>query len=331
MPQHKSHIPAVSRRLMLGLGAALCFSGANAADPAFPVKTVTLVVPYAAGGSTDIVARYIAQRLSLRWKREVIVDNRTGAGGLIGQSYVANAAADGHTLLFCEGGFSTLAVLRPDSRGSGLKDFAPVVLVGTTPYITVINSKVPANNLKEFVAYARTRPGKLSYASGGAGNSTNFYGELMKKVTGTHILHIPYRGGGPAVVAAASGEVEIYSGAVPSVTSFIKSGRLKGLAVSGNRRASALPDVPTTKEAGFPALNTVNWNGVFAPIGTPPQLVQWLNAEISAVLQQPEVKSQLDTYALTPAPESPERTTAFIREDIRTWADLVKTAHITAE
>jgi tripartite-type tricarboxylate transporter receptor subunit TctC len=331
MSSAKSYMSSISRRSLLVAGAGFGFADVFAATPEFPTRTVTLVLPYAPGGSTDIVARYMAQQLSLRWKREVIVDNRAGAGGLIGQAYVASAKADGYTLLFHEAGFSTVSVLRPDAKGAGLTDLTPVALVGTQPYITVMNPKLPVNNLQEFIAYARSRPGKLSYASGGAGSSTNFYGELLKKITGTHIVHIPYRGGGPAVIATVAGEVDIYTGAVPSVTPFIKSGRLKGLAVSSDRRASALPDVPTTKEAGVPSLNTLSWNGILAPAGTPPQLIQWLNAEITAVANMPEVKAQLDTYGLTPFPENASRTAAFIREDIKRWGDLAKTAKITAD
>ncbi len=328
MSSHNSHI---SRRCLLVAGAGLGFGAAFAAEPAFPTRTVTLVLPYAPGGSTDVVARYIAQRLSVRWKREVIVDNRSGAGGLIGQAYVASAETDGHTLLFTEAGFSSIAVLRPGAKGASLKDLTPIALVGTQPYITVINPKLPVNNLQEFIAYARARPGKLSYASGGAGSSTNFYGELLKKVTGTHMVHIPYRGGGPAVIATVAGEVDVYTGAVPAVTPFVKSGRLKALAVSGDRRASALPEVPTTKEAGVPSLNTVSWNGLFAPAGTSAQLITWLNAEIQAVVSMPDVKAQLDTYGLTPFPESADRTAAFIRDDIKRWGDLAKSAKITAD
>jgi tripartite-type tricarboxylate transporter receptor subunit TctC len=331
MSIRNSRTSRVSRRQLLALAASFGVAGVGATDQTFPTRTVTLVVPYAPGGSTDIIARYVAQRLSLRWKREVIVDNRSGGGGLIGQSYVAAAPADGHTLLFVDGGFSTIANLRPDARGARLKDFAPVVLVGTQPYITVGNPKLPANTLQEFIAYARSRPGKLTYASGGSGNVTNFYGELLKKVTGTYILHIPYRGGGPAVIATVAGEVDIYTAGIPSVTSFIKAGRLKAFAVSGKRRVKALPDVPTTQELGFPALNVINWIGAFAPSGTSPQLVQWLNAEFAAILKDAEVITQLDTYAVTPAPESAERTSAFIQGDIQGWSELMKTAKITAD
>ena len=324
-------IRSISRFLLLAFVAGFSLGGANASEPVFPTRAVTLVVPYAPGGSGDISARYLAQQLSLRWKREVIVDNRTGAGGLVGAGYVAAAPADGHTLLYCDGSFATNAAMRPTARGGSLKDFAPVVLAGTQPYIMVANPSLPVKNLQEFITYARSRPGKLNYASGGSGASTNLAGEMFKKATGTHIVHIPFRGGGPAVLSVVSGEAEFAVMAIPSVMPFVKGGRLKALAVTGERRSNALPEVPTVREAGLPSMTLLNWAGVLAPSGTPPELVRWLNAEITAVVTTPEVRTQLESYALNPAPESPERTTAFLQADIRRWTELIKTAKIAVD
>lgn len=319
------------RSLIAAAGGALCLSGAGAAETSWPSRTVTLVVPYAAGGATDIAARYLAQRLSQRLQKEVIVDNRAGAGGLIGAAHVAGSASDGHTLLFCEGSFSTNAALRPDARGSGLKDLTPVVLVGTQPYVIIANAGVPAKNLQELVAYARSQPGRLNYASGGNTTSTHFAGELFKSVTGTRIVHIPYRGGGPAIQSIAAGDAQLGFMSVPATIPHLQAGRMKALAVTGPKRAKALPNVPTTAEAGLPKMVGQNWVGVFAPVGTPADLVAKVNAEWTAVLAQAEVRAQMDVYALDPAPEGTERITVFLREDIKRWSELVKSGVITPE
>ncbi|HSV78492.1 MAG TPA: tripartite tricarboxylate transporter substrate binding protein [Ramlibacter sp.] len=297
----------------------------------FPGKTITLVVPYTAGGGTDQIARIIAPRLAARLGADVIVENKPGAGGLLGVQAVANAAPDGHTLLVMDASFATMAALSPERRNAALKEVIPVSIVTVTPYVIAINSKVPAKNLQEFIAVARSHPGKLTYGSGGNTSASHLAGEWFKSVTSTDILHVPYRGGSAAVQSQAAGETDLTFLTAPSVMQHIKGGRLRGLAVTSAQRSPALPDVPTTSEAGLPKMAAVTWNAVFAPAKIPQPLLARLNKEISAVQNLPEVRAQFSSLSLDTYPDSPQHAMAFIEEEINRWSAVVKAGNIKPE
>jgi len=316
--------------LSLVLAAAGVFPVAGSAQT-FPSKPLTLVVPYAPGGATDLIARIIAPRLATRLGKEVIVDNKSGAGGLIGIQAVGNAAPDGHTLMIIDTSFAAMAALNPERRTGALKDVTPVGIVVTAPYVVVATASFPARNLQELIGLARSKPGKLNYGSGGNGSSTHLAGEWFKSVTATDIVHVPFRGGGAVVQSMLTGQPELTFLTVPSVQTYVKSGRLKALAVSGEQRSPSLPDVPTTKEAGVPKMVGVNWNAVFAPAKTPQAIVTRLNRELAAVMNQPEVRAQLAEQAFEAATDTPEHAQAFIEDEINRWAGVVKAGNIKPE
>ena len=327
----------MKRRSILAASLAAIASTTAAVAPlpalsqAFPSRPVTIIVPYAPGGATDFMARVIAPRLGARLGKEVIVDNRAGAGGFIGFTAVANAAPDGHTLLLTDTSFATMAALYPDRRNSTLKRLAPVTIVGTSPYVVAATSAVQSKNLKELIAYTRSRPGKLNFASGGQATSTHLAGEWFKSLTDTHILHIPYRGGGAAIQAQMGNEVELSFLTVPSIGAFVKSGKIKAFAVTSERRVAALPDVPTTVEAGLPQMVAVNWNAVFVSTETPAAIVARLNSELVAVLNMPEVRSKLADGAVDVGADSPEHAKAVVESDITRWTSVIKARNIKPE
>lgn len=297
----------------------------------FPSKPLTLVVPYAAGGATDLIARIIAPRLGARLGKDVVVDNKSGAGGLIGVQAVANAAPDGHTLMLIDTSFAAMAALSPERRNGALKEVTPVGIVVTAPYVIVATPSFPANNLQELIGLARSKPGQLNYGSGGNGSSTHLAGEWFKSLTATDIVHVPFRGGAAVVQSMLTGQPELTFLTVPSVLTYVKSGRLKALAVSGERRSPSLPDVPTTKEAGVPKMAGVNWNAVFAPAKTPQAIVTRLNRELAAVMNLPEVRAQLAEQAFEPSTDTPEHAQALIENEINRWAGVVKAGNIKPE
>ncbi len=294
---------------------------------AWPTKTVTLIVPYAPGGATDVIARVVAQRLSLRIGKEVIVENKAGAGGVIGLSAVANAAPDGHTLLVIDSSFAGIAALTPERRNG----VTAVGLLATAPYVISVGANVQARTLQELIGQARIRPGAVNYSSGGLASSTHFAGEWFKILSGTSLTHIPYRGGSLALQAVMAGEAEVTFLTMPTVQQQVKAGKLRALAVTGEQRSPMLPDVPTTKEAGLAKMTGLNWNALFAPAKTPLPLVARLNKEVNAVLQMPEVRAKLAELSLEAAPESVEHSQAVIEDEIQRWGGVAKAANIKPE
>lgn len=313
--------------LSLALAAAGLVPVAGSAQT-FPSKPLTLVVPYAPGGASDLIARIIAPRLGARLGKEVVVDNKSGAGGLIGIQAVANAAPDGHTLMIIDTSFAAMAALSPERRNGALKDVTPVGIVVTAPYVVVATPSFPAKNLQELIGLARSKPGQLNYGSGGNGSSTHLAGEWFKNVTGTDIVHVPFRGGSAVVQSMLTGQPELTFLTVPSVQTYVKSGRLKALAVSTEQRSPALPDVPTTKEAGLPKMVGVNWNAMFAPAKTPQAVIARLNRELAAVMNLPEVRVQVAEQAFEVSTDTPEHATALIEEEINRWVGVVKAGNI---
>jgi tripartite-type tricarboxylate transporter receptor subunit TctC len=318
----------MQRRDLLFLAASSAL-GASAWAQAYPGKPVRLVVPFPPGGPTDMIGRLLSQRLSDALGQPVVVDNKPGAGGTVGADIVAKAAADGYTLLY--GSTSTLAISPSIYKGLGYdpaKAFAPVALVSMGQQVLVINPTLQINSLKELVEYARKRPGKLSYSSAGNGTPGHLGAELLKKLTGMTALHIPYRGGAPALNAAVAGEVDFTVDVVPTAATFVRAGRVKPLAVLSQRRSEQLPDVPTVKEAGFEEVDADFWSGLVAPAGTPRDVVARLNAEIVRIVGSPEMRENLGKQGAEVRTNAPDAFGTFIATEKAKWAKVVKDANV---
>ena len=309
----------------MSLAAALLLPCAPAfAGESYPAKPIRLVLPFPPGGSTDIVARLIGQKLTESWGQPVLVDNRPGAGGNIAADFVAKAPPDGHTLFQVNVANAIGATLYPKLNYDLVTSFAPVTQLATTPYVLLAHPSIPARDTRELVALARAKPGALIYGSAGAGSATHLSGELLKALSGTDILHVPYRGTGPALTALLSGEVGLYFTTIPPAVPLVKAGRVRALGVTSTTRSQLLPDVPPIAEAGLKGFETGTWHGVLAPAATPKDIVAKLNAEIVKILAQPDVREKLIGQGLDPVGGTPEQFAAFIKSEIDKWAKVVK-------
>ena len=296
-----------------------------AAEQAYPSKPIRLVVPVPAGGSLDVVARAIGQKLTEAWGQPVVIDNRPGAGGNIGADLVAKSAPDGYTIL--EGALSTHAVnvsLYAKMPYDPIKDFAPITLVAVTPNVLVLNASYPVNSVPELLAYARANPGKLSFGSGSNGSAGHLAGELFKTEAGVDMVHIPYKGGAPALQALLAGDTQLMFDNLANSAAQIKAGKLKALAVTTAKRSSLMPELPTLSETGLPGFDIYTWWGFMAPAGTPKEIVAKWNAEVTRILNSPEMKAFFAQQGAEPAPDSPEQFAALIRSEISKYAKIVK-------
>ena len=318
-------------RIISGAVIALAFSLQTFAQN-YPVKPVRLIVPFAAGGNVDITARQIAPGLSELLGQNFIVDNRVGAGGVIGAEAVAKAAPDGYTLMM--GSNSTVSVapsLYPKLAYHPVRDFAPVSLVATTPFVLVVHPSVPARSVKELIALAKTKSGRLAMASGGTGSSNHLVGELFQSLTGAKFTHVPYKGAGPAGVDLMAGQVDLLFDQLSSSVGPLKSGRIRALAVTSAARTAIFPDIPTMKEAGVADFEVTNITGVLAPAGTSAEIITRLNAAISKVLGSASVKERFAGLALEPSTSTPDQFSAYIKEDFARWTKVVKDASIKVD
>jgi tripartite-type tricarboxylate transporter receptor subunit TctC len=312
--------------------ALLGIVGAAYAQSVFPTRTVTLVVPFPPGGGTDTGARIVAQRLGAKWGQTVIVENKGGAAGMIGADGVAKSKPDGYTLLM--GNIGTQAInpsLYKKMAYDPATAFAPVALVAELPLAMMVNPAVPATTVKEFIALAKSQPGKLSYSSSGAGGAPHLAAEMFKEATGTFILHVPYRGGGPAIGDLLAGHVQLSFMTVLEASGHIKAGKLRALAVTGARRVPALPDVPTLAEAALPGFNSISWIGLLAPAGTPTDIVQKISADVREVLASDEVKLKLVELGAVPASNTPVQFQALIEADRKRYAQVIKDKNISVD
>lgn len=311
---------------------ASTFSHAQSQAQTYPQKPIRLIVPFTPGGSTDILARSIGTELTKAWGQSVVIENIAGAGGSIGADKAAKSPADGYTLLM--GHIGTLAVnpsLYPKLPYNPLKDFAPVAWVARVPNVLVVNTSVPAKNVQELVALAKSKPGQLSYGSGGNGSAANLATEYFKMQTQTAIVHIPYRGTAPAVTDLMGGQIQMLFTGAPAVMGQVKNGQLRALAVSSPKRLEALPDLPTVAEAGYKNFEADQWYGVVAPAGTPRDIVLKLNQQINIALNSPELKKRLNTEGAVATPETPEVFGKLIAQEIERWRPVITSGRVKAD
>jgi tripartite-type tricarboxylate transporter receptor subunit TctC len=310
----------------LGSGLACC-----AWAQSFPAKPIKLVAPYAPGGPTDIMARVIAKKVSETIGEQMVVENRPGAGGIVGAEAVAKSPADGYTLLLASGSTIAMAPFLYTKLAYAPSDFAPIGLFSEAPFMVVVHPSVGANTLKEFIALAKSKPGTLSYGSAGVGNILHVSGEWFKAMTGTDLVHIPYKGGAPARLDLVTGRIQAMFEMYATFQADIPAGKVKVLAVASAKKHPLLPNVPTAAEAGLPGYESSAWFGLVAPKGSPNEAVTRLNAEMQKALATKEVKDMLASLAFEPRGGSPERFAAFIQGEINKWGKVIKSAGITAE
>lgn len=319
-------------RIAAALLAAAALHTGSAAAQAYPSKPIRLMVPFPPGGSTDIIGRIVAQKLSAQLGQPMVVENRGGAGGTIGTAVAAKAAPDGYSLMV---GTTSTHVVAPSVYAKleydPVKDFAPVSLMAVTPYLLVVNPAVQAKTVKELVDLMRAQPGRLNYASAGIGSTTHLAMEMLKSASGTFALHIPYNGNGPAGAATIAGQVEILFGSLPAVLPHAKSGRVRALAVGTLKRSPSLPEVPTVAESGYPGFDASLWLAIMAPAGTPAPVIERLHKEVGAAVSAPETRDLLDKNGAEVLTSTPGELAAMIRDGVAKYAKIVKTAGVTAQ
>ncbi len=304
---------------------------AQAAAAEYPARPIRIVVPYPAGGPVDITARAVGPRLSEALQQPIVVDNRAGAGGIVGSEIVARSAPDGYTLLLCTTANAINASLLPKLPYDMKKDFAPITLAVIITSVLVVHPSVAAHSVPELIALARAKPGQLSYASIGNGTPTHLAAELFKSMTGLDIVHIPYKGAATAVIDLIGGQVQLSFISAPGVVPHIKAGRLRVLAVTNAKRSALLPGVPTISESGLPGYESEGWHGLFAPARTPAAIVGRLYREFVAALRAPDISTQLVNGGAEPVGLPPDQFTVKLRNEIEKWAKVVKATHMKAD
>jgi tripartite-type tricarboxylate transporter receptor subunit TctC len=310
------------------LVAAIVMSSSLAHAQAYPDRPIRIVVPYAAGGAVDIVARTVGQPLGEALKQPVIVDNRPGASANIGMEMAAKAKPDGYTLLMASNGIATNMALFPSLAFDGQRDFAPVARIGYAPLVIVVPASSPAKSLKDLIAMAKAEPGKLTYASAGNGSSGHLAGELLKSTAKIDVLHVPYKGGAPAITDLLGERISFMPINPVEVLPHIRAGRLRALAVASDKRFPLLPEVPTASEAGLPGYEATVWWGLVAPATTPQVIVHQLNAETNKALADPSVVGRLNELGVILTPGTPEQFAAFVKSQTELWAGVIKSAGI---
>jgi len=316
-----------TRRAFLAAGTACAFGGSALAQG----KPITIIVPYSPGGSADIATRVIAQFAAPGVGLPMIVDNRTGGGGVVGWGAASRAAPDGQTLLTVELSYAIAAGLLPKLPFDPRKAFTQVTTAVKVPHVLVVNPGVPAKTVQEFIALAKAQPGKLNYGSGGNGTNTHLAGELFKSVTGADIMHVPYKGAGAVLTDLMSNQVQALITSVPTALPHIRAGKLKPLMVTGAERNLLLPDVPSAKEAGIPKMDMDYWIGIGAPAGTPQAIIDKLNKEINASLLQPEARKKIAEMGFTVVANTPAQAAQFVASEIQRWSAVIQQAGIKPE
>jgi tripartite-type tricarboxylate transporter receptor subunit TctC len=310
--------------------AALIAVAATAQD--YPSRPLRFIVPFTAGGGGDLIIREVAQRLTARLGQTVVVDNRAGAGGSLGTEIVAHAAPDGLTLLMANVAPMAINVsVYKKLNYDPVRDFAPITLLASFPNILVLHPSVPATTLPQLIALARAKPGELTYASAGAGSTTHLAAEFFKSRAKVDLIHVPYKGGGAALIDLVAGQVTLYFSSLPAALPLVRSNRLRALGVTGLARSIAAPEVPTIAESGFPGFEAVTWIGAVAPAGTPRAIVSRLNSELVEIMQAPDMREKMIAQGAEPMTNTPEQFAAYVKSEIEKWAGVVKQAGIAAQ
>ena len=326
------HGSRILRSLAIAAAVSLCAGAGTSVAQQYPVKPIRLIVPYPPGGPADALARMIGQQLTATWGQPVIVDDRGGGGGVIAAELGAKAVPDGHTLFMAA--IQTHAInpaLYAKLPYDPIKDFAPITPASFDPLLLVLNTSVPAANLKELVALAKARPGQLNYASTGVGGSSQLAMELLKSMAGIDLIHVAYKGAAPAVTDMLSGQTQATFLGISGVLALVKSGRLRAVAVSSAKRSVVAPDVPTVAESGYPGFEVITWYGVAAPAGTPASIIRKLNTEIARIMRLPEVKDRLAAAGAEAVSMTPEAFAAFIKSEMAKWGKVIRDAGIKGE
>jgi tripartite-type tricarboxylate transporter receptor subunit TctC len=307
-------------------------SSIAASQDSYPTRNVTIVVPYPAGGVADLLPRLVGEKLTQKWGKAVIVENKAGASGNIGMGYVAQQPADGYTFALAPAGNLTVnPTLFKSLPFDTARDFTPVILLANVPNVLVVHPSVPVKTFQELVAYAKANPGKLNFASPGDGSGAHLAGELLKLDAGVDIVHVPYKGLAPAVNDLLGGQVQMMFAGVSTVIQQVKAGKLRALAVAGPHRLEALPGVPTVAESGYPGFDVTSWYGIVAKTGTPPAIIRKVSEDMAQALKEPDVVKKLAELGLEPVGDTPQQFGALIQSESRKWGDIVKRANVHVE
>ena len=316
---------------LAAVGVLMVVAGSVTAQQGYPSKPIRFVLPYPPGGSTTPLARIVGQKLTENWGQQVIIDNRGGGNTIIGTDVVAKASPDGYTILLISSAFFSAPSLFPYLPYDTVKDFEAVATIAKSRFVLVVHPSVPANNLREFIALAKSEPRKLNYASSGVGSNVHLSGELFDIMVGTKMQHIPYKGSGPLISDLIGGQVQLSFQVPISVMSQIKSGRLRAIAITGEARSSALPQVPTFAEGGLPDFGLTGWFGIVAPAGTSKEIIEKMSSEMAAILAMPDVQEALAKQGSDAFISTPEQVAAMIKSDIAKYAKIIKAANIKIE
>ncbi len=295
----------------------------------YPTKPIRIIMPTAPGGSLDTIGRLIAQKLTDSWKKQVIIDNRPGAGGILGAEIAAKAEPDGYTLLISSSGnIATTQALYKKISYDPVRDFAPVILMAETPYIVVVNPSLPVKTVSELIKFAKAHPGQLNYASSGNGSTPHLAGELFKSMARIDVVHVPYKGSPPSLTSLISGETMFQITGMPSSWPHVEAGRMRVLAVASAKRLTSAPDLPTVSESGLPGYEANSWAGMLAPTGMPGPMIDKLNREVMRILKTPEVKKQLLKFGFEVMGSSPEQFGAYLKSEIAKWSKVIREANV---
>lgn len=316
---------------MLAASIAMLALCGGALAQTYPERPIRLVVPFPPGGPVDAVARLVGQRMAQSIGQPVTVENRAGAGGIVGAEHAARAAADGYTVFVCSIGHAVLPSLNPQLPYDFVRDFVPVAMGAVFPIVVVVNPSLPVSTLGDLLAHAKANPGRLSYGSAGNGGGTHLAGELFKTLTGTDILHVAYKGSAPAMTDVLGGQVQLMFADGPTAVPQVLGGKVRALAVAQSSRSPLLPQVPTASESGLPGYEAYSWTGFLVPAGTAPNIVQRLNAEIVKAMSAPEARDALLARGAEPRPGTPDEFSSFIRSEMSKWAKVVRDANIKAD
>lgn len=313
------------------LAAAAWVAGPAAAQSGYPSKPIRWIVPWPPGGGADVLSRMLSPKLSEALKQQIVIDNRGGAAGNIGAEMAAKSPPDGYTIVFAYSGTHSINPHIYRKMPFKESDFAPIIWLSSVPQVLVVHPSLPVKTVKDLIALAKAKPGQLTFGSSGSGAINHLTGELFKAMTGTHIIHVPYKGGGPAAVALISGEIGMIFGEPASLVGHVKAGKVRAIAVTSPRRALGMPDLPTIAESGVKGYAVTSWNGMLAPAGTPLDIIQRLNTEFNRIIGDPEIRSRMLANGYEPEGGPPERFGEHIRAEIAKWEPVVKSIGIKVD